>query len=145
MMDKISLDYSKKMAELGINNKILEHSRLVEAADVVAELGYTLYDSVATLIMKADNDFIAVLRRDVTKISFKKIKKLLKINILRIATPEEFKKITGLEIGTARFYIPGIRTYIDQKVFDIKSILGGTGFCKKSFFRNKGDRTIALR
>ena len=133
MMDKISLDYSKKMAELGINNKILEHSRLVEAADVVAELGYTLYDSVATLIMKADNDFIAVLRRDVTKISFKKIKKLLKINILRIATPEEFKKITGLEIGTARFYIPGIRTYIDQKVFDIKSILGGTGSLTTTF------------
>ena len=73
MVDKISLDYSKKMTELGIKNNILEHDSLVEAADVVAQLGYTLNDSVATLIMKADKDFIAILRRDVTKISFKKI------------------------------------------------------------------------
>ena len=61
MIDKISADYSKKMTELGIDNKVLEHSSLVEAADVVAELGYTLDDSVATLIMKADDKFIAIL------------------------------------------------------------------------------------
>lgn len=127
MIDKISLDYSKKMEELGIKNKILEHASLVEAADVVAELGYTLNDSVATLIMKADKKFIAVLRRDVTKISFKKIKKLLGITELQIATPEEFKQVTGLEIGTARFYIEGIKTYIDKKVFEKETILGGTG------------------
>ena len=68
MIDKKVLDYSKKMAELGIKNKILEHPSLREAEQVVRELGYTLNDSVATLIMKADDDFIAALRRDVTKI-----------------------------------------------------------------------------
>ena len=131
MIDKISTDYSKKMVELGIKNKILEHSSLVEAADVVAELGYTLDDSVATLIMKADNDFIAVLRRDVTKISYKKIKKLLGISDLRIATPEEFKQITGLQIGTARFYVENIKTY--KKVFEKETILGGTGSLSTTF------------
>jgi tryptophanyl-tRNA synthetase len=133
MIDKMSLDYSKKMAEMGIKNKILEHASLVEAADVVAELGYTLDDSVATLIMKADKNYIAVLRRDVTKISFKKIKKLLGISELQIATPEEFKQVTGLEIGTARFYVPGIKTYIDKKVFEKKTILGGTGSLTSTF------------
>ncbi|MFA5770981.1 MAG: tryptophan--tRNA ligase [Patescibacteria group bacterium] len=127
MIDKISLDYSKKMTEMGIKNKILEHSSLVAAANVVAQLGYTLNDSVATLIMKADNNFIAVLRRDVTKISFKKIKKILNVTLLRIATAQEFNKVTGLGVGTARFYVPDIKTYIDQKVFDKKTILGGTG------------------
>jgi len=133
MIDKISLDYSKKMIEFGIKNKILEHDSLVEAADVVAQLGYTLNDSVATLIMKADKNYIAVLRRDVTKISFKKIRKLLGVVELRIATPEEFKQVTGLEIGTARFYVPGIKTYIDQKVFEKKTILGGTGSLTSTF------------
>lgn len=133
MVDKISLDYNRKMAEMGIKNKILEHPPLVEAADVVAELGYTLDDSVATLIMKADNNFIAVLRRDITKISFKKIKKLLGITTLRIATPEEFKKITGLEVGTARFYVENVKTYIDKKVFEKKQILGGTGSLSSTF------------
>lgn len=133
MVDQISLEYSKKMEELGIKNKILEHSSLVEAADVVAELGYTLNDSVATLIMKADKDFIAVLRRDVTKISFKKIRKLLGATTLQIATPEEFKKVTGLEIGTARFYVPNVKTYIDEKVFKQKTILGGTGSLTSTF------------
>lgn len=127
MIDQISLDYSKKMTGMEIKNKILEHASLVEAADVVAELGYTLDDSVATLIMKADDKFIAVLRRDVTKISFKKIRKLLNVTTLRIASPEEFKQVTGLEIGTARFYVENIKTYIDKKVFEKKTILGGTG------------------
>ena len=133
MIDQISLGYSKIMTEMGIKNKILEHDSLVEAADVVAQLGYTLNDSVATLIMKADDNFIAVLRRDVTKVSFKKIKKLLGVEMLRIATPEEFNKITELEIGTARFYVPGIKTYIDKKVFGKKTILGGTGSLTSTF------------
>ncbi|MBI5127682.1 tryptophan--tRNA ligase [Candidatus Roizmanbacteria bacterium] len=133
MTDKIVLDYCKKMEELGIKNKVLEHPPLVEAAQVVNHLGYTLDDSVATLIMKADDDFIAVLRRDVTKISFKKIKKLLGIESLRIATPEEFSKVTGLEIGTARFYVPNLKTYIDKEVFGKKYILGGTGSLNYTF------------
>jgi len=133
MIDKKVLDYSKKMAELGIKNKILEHPSLREAEQVVRELGYTLNDSVATLIMKADDDFIAALRRDVTKISFKKIKKLLGITSLRIANPEEFAKITGLEVGTARFYIENIKTYIDEKVFEKETILGGTGSLSYTF------------
>lgn len=133
MVDKISLYYSKKMAEMGIENKILEHASLVEAADVVAQLGYTLNDSVATLIMKADENFVAILRRDVTKISFKKIKKLLGVTTLQIATPEEFRQVTGLEIGTARFYVPGVKTYIDEKVFLKKTILGGTGSLTTTF------------
>jgi len=133
MVDQISLDYSKKMTGLGIKNKILEHASLVEAADVVAQLGYTLSDSVATLIMKADKNFIAILRRDITKLSFKKVKKVLGIETLRIATPEEFRQITGLKIGTARFYVPGIKTYIDQKVFLKKTILGGTGSLTTTF------------
>jgi tryptophanyl-tRNA synthetase len=133
MIDKISSEYSKKMENFGVKNKILEHSPLIEAADVVAELGYTLDDSVATLIMKADDNFIAVLRRDVTKISFKKIKKLLNFTTLRIATPEEFIKVTGLKIGTARFYVENIKTYIDKKVFEKKNILGGTGSLSTTF------------
>lgn len=133
MIDQISLDYSKKMAEMGIKNKVLEHDSLVEAADVVAKLGYTLNDSVATLIMKADKNFVVILRRDVTKLSFKKVKKALGVETLRIATPEEFKQITGLEIGTARFYIPNVKTYIDEKVFKQKTILGGTGSLTSTF------------
>jgi len=65
--------------------------------------------------------------------SFKKIRKLLDVTELRIATPEEFRKVTGLEIGTARFYVPGIKTYIDQKVFEKKTILGGTGSLTTTF------------
>lgn len=49
MIDKISLDYSKKMEEFGIKNKILEHSPLIKVIEVVAQLGYTLDDSVATV------------------------------------------------------------------------------------------------
>ena len=127
MIDKKVLDYSETLKKLGIENKIFEHPHLEKASEVVANLGYTIDDSAATLIMKADDNFVAIIRRDVTKISFKKIKKILNASSLRIANPEEFSKLTGLRVGTARFYVKNVKTLIDKKVFEKEFVLGGTG------------------
>lgn len=127
MIDKKVLEYSRALKKFGIENKVFEHPHLENAGEVVANLGYSLDDSVATLIMKVNNNFVAILRRDVTKISFKKIKKILNSTSLRIASPEEFIKVTGLPVGTARFFVENIKILIDKKVFEKELILGGTG------------------
>ncbi|PIV09845.1 tryptophan--tRNA ligase [Candidatus Roizmanbacteria bacterium CG02_land_8_20_14_3_00_36_15] len=127
MIDKKVLEYSETLKKLGIENKIFEHPHLEKANEVVANLGYTLDDSAATLIMKADDNFVAIIRRDVTRISFKKIRKILNASTLGIATSEEFVKVTGLQVGTARFYVGNVKTLIDKKVFEKEFVLGGTG------------------
>lgn len=127
MKNKV-IEYSESLKKLGIENEILEHPHLVKPIEVVTYLGKTLSDSAATLLMIADGQPVALIRRDDVKISFPKVKKLLGIKDLRIATPEEFTTITSLPIGAARHYLPGVKqTIIDNKVFEKEFVMGGTG------------------
>jgi len=100
---------------------------MVDPNEVQAYLGETIADCVATLVMKADDTFIAILKKGDSHLNFKKIKKLLHVGNLRFASKEEFEQKTGLPFGAARVYLPGIDTYIDQHVFDQQYLNGGTG------------------
>jgi len=127
MIDQSILDYSKTLTAIDIEHKILEHPHLIKSEEVQNYLGENITDCVATLIMEADHKFIVILKKGNDHLNFKKIKKSLKISNLRFATKEEFEETTKLPFGTARIYIPGLETYIDQRVFDKKYLNGGTG------------------
>ncbi len=128
MDDNKIAEYGEKLKQLGIKNEVLKHPHLVKPIEVVTYLGQTLADSAATLLFIADGQPITLIRRDDVKISFSKVKKLLGIKDLRIASQEEFVKITGLPVGAARHYLPGVKqTIIDKKVFEKEYVLGGTG------------------
>lgn len=128
MVDKKVLDYSKELVKIGIENSILEHSSSKSIDEVVHSLGLTRSDSAATLVMKAGNMYISVIRRDDCKLDLKKIKKILSVDNLRIAIDEEFTKITGLIPGAATYYSPNIKiTLIDKKVLEKEYIVGGSG------------------
>ena len=47
--------------------------------------------------------------------------------------PEEFKQVTGLEIGTARFYVLVSKPILIKSLRKEKSILGGTGSLTSTF------------
>ena len=55
------------------------------------------------------------------------MKKAFHVKDLRMATSEEFTKLTGLSVGTARVYIPGVQTVLDTKVFEKEYATGGSG------------------
>jgi prolyl-tRNA editing enzyme YbaK/EbsC (Cys-tRNA(Pro) deacylase) len=127
MIEQIALDYSDALKALDIEHKILEHPYLVNPDEVQGFLGETVADCVASLVMKADDKFVVILKKGNDHLNFKKIKKILKVGNLRFATKEEFVEITKLHFGAARIYIPGLETYIDQRVFDKEYLNGGTG------------------
>lgn len=127
MIEKTVLEYSQELKKIGIEHEILEHPELKTPPEVVGHLGLTLADSLPTLIMKADNEFIAVVRRGSTQLDFKLLKKVLKINNLRLATLEEFVTLTTLSVGAARVYNPGLKTFIDKNVFEVEYLVGGSG------------------
>jgi len=125
--DQKILNYSQGLKKLGIDHKIVEHPVLKTAVDVQGYLGLTLADGLATLIMKAGDKYIAIIRRDDCQLDFEKIKKILGVRQIRMATPEEFKKQTRLPVGAARVYNPGLKTFLDKKLFEKEFLTGGTG------------------
>ncbi len=131
MEDKIQQsvkEYGDQLKKLGIENKILEHPASKSIDDVVRSLGLTRSDSAATLVMKAGNEFVAIIRRDDGRLDTKKVKNLLGVDNLRIATDEEFIKVTGLTPGAATYYNKNIsKTLIDEKILEKEFIVGGSG------------------
>lgn len=127
MIDQKVKDYSEQLKKLGIRHKIVEHPELKTAEDVQGYLGFTLTDGFSTLLMKADDGFVAIIRRDDCKLDFDKIKKILKIQNLRIANKDEFVKQTGLTVGAARAVLSGVKTLLDKKLFEKDYLTGGSG------------------
>jgi tryptophanyl-tRNA synthetase len=127
MIDKKVSIYSDQLKQLGITHSILEHPELKEVEDVQKHLGFSLTDAGAMIIMKAGDAFVAVMRRGDCKLDFKKIKKILKVSNLRVATNEEFIEITQVPPGAAHVLYPNLRTLIDKKIFETEYINAGSG------------------
>lgn len=142
MNDQNVLNYCKELTILGIENEIVEHPELKAIKDVLDFLRLTFSDCLPTLLMKADDDYLAVVFRGDCRVDFKKIKQLFNIKDLRMATPEEFTQLTGLPIGAARVYIPNVnKTIIDSKVFEKEYLYGGSGIFSCSIKYKTSDLT----
>jgi prolyl-tRNA editing enzyme YbaK/EbsC (Cys-tRNA(Pro) deacylase) len=100
---------------------------LTTAASGVAAYNITLFEAAPTLIVKANRDMIAAIIRGDTKISFKKLKNLLKVKNIRLAKPEEVYNLTGTKIGDVSLINYGIKTLIDNKILANQHVYGGCG------------------
>jgi len=118
--------YSKTLTEMGIDNLIVEHPNLKTPPEVQGYLGLTLADGLATMLMKAGNKFVVVIRRCDCRLDSKKLKVLVGSK-LRIASHEEFSELTSLPLGTARVLNPGLETYLDEKLFEKEYLTSGSG------------------
>lgn len=121
--------YCALLRKLNISHEVVEHPPVQQHYSEALEwLNITLADCLPTLIMKADDRLIALVSRGDCRVDFKKIKKLRRLKNLRLATPEEFAQVTGVPIGTARPYEPGVaETLLEQKIFEKGFLMGGSG------------------
>ena len=128
MIDKKVFQYIEELKKLGIDYKITEHPYLKKVEDVLKYCNLTFADGASTLVYKVDDGYIAIIRRDDCKIDFKKLRKIIGTKTLEMATDDEFTKLTGLEPGAARIYIPQVKkTYIDGKIFEKEYVQAGSG------------------
>jgi prolyl-tRNA editing enzyme YbaK/EbsC (Cys-tRNA(Pro) deacylase) len=141
MIDQTVIQYTAELKALGIDYKIAEHPEYKAIKDVLDYLHLTFADCLPTLVMKADDTFIAVVFRGDCRVDFKKIKKTFNVKDLRMATSDEFTQLTGLSIGAARVYMPSMtKMYIDTKVLEKEYLYGGSG----SFSCSIGYKTADL-
>lgn len=127
MIDIKTQNYSNNLKKLGIRHEVIEHPKFNNPTQAREYTKTVLGEGIPTLIMKADQKFIVVLKRDDCKLDLEKIKQTLEVKNIRMATKEEFTEITNLPIGAARVYNPALQTLIDKKVFEKTYLMGGSG------------------
>ncbi|PIX74034.1 hypothetical protein COZ39_01225, partial [Candidatus Roizmanbacteria bacterium CG_4_10_14_3_um_filter_33_21] len=139
MRDQKVTEYCNRLIKLGIAHEVLGHPELVSVDDVQKYLGFGLDEALVTLIMKTEKGFVAVIRRGDCSLDSKKVKKILKVESLRMATDEEFTKLAGVVPGAAHILNPVMITLIDNKVFENEKLNGGSGSLLYTFRYNTQD------
>lgn len=128
MENKIVSDYLKQLKDLEIVHYTVEHPLLKTVEDVLAFCKLVYSDGASTLVFKADDDFVEIVRRDDCKVDMNKLRELTGAKNIRMASPEEFTQITELEPGTARVYLPQIKkVFIDKLILEKEYIQTGSG------------------
>lgn len=126
MTQSIVEKYNQELTKLGIEFTNLEHPPIKEVFDCMRFLGLPLSEGFSTLVMKADDRYVAIIRRDDCQLDLNRACKAIGCTKLTLASPDEFEKLTHLPSGAAHI-LTGLPTYLDQKLFDKEYLIGGSG------------------
>ena len=85
----ISPKITKKLAESKVPHEIVPHKKVFTAYDAAATLKVKLEQVIKPLLIKAEKDYHLVLLPAHKNLDFKKLAKLLKVNISKIQLPKE--------------------------------------------------------
>lgn len=112
----------------GVHYVIHAHSLAIQSAQDGVEQGFgRLANMAPTLILRSENNYLAAIVRGDTRVSYKKIKRYLKLKNLSLASPEQVQQVTGSEIGYVSLINSGVATIIDSRVAEMDTIYGGCG------------------
>lgn len=118
LLEKNNIEYDK-----------YEHKPVFNSETAAKAIGAELAEGAKALILLGDDKPLMVVVSGVDRVDFKKVKNLAKIRNLEMATPEEVKKITGVEVGAVPplgnlFNIP---LYVDDNIEKEKEIVFSAG------------------
>jgi len=121
-----------------ISHKIFSHKPARTSKEASCERKTPIEEGAKALIMIADNKPVMFVLPAHLKADTKIIKKSVKIKNLRMATPEEVKKVTGVEIGAVPPFgsLFNIETFVDDKMENDGKI---------SFSAGRHDRSIEIK
>ena len=127
MINQDIQNFSDQLKKLEIGHEVIEHEEFSDYRVFLSDIFATLADCCPIVIMVADGNNVALIKRGDCKLDFPKIKNLLKVKDLRLATKQELTELTHLPVGAARILIPGVRFLLDQKLFEKEYLYGGAG------------------
>ena len=110
------------------NYTLLVHDLTVRSAQEGAERGFgELANMAPTFILRSGTDYLAAIIRGDTRLSYKKIRRELKLKDICLATPEQVRQVTGSEVGYVSLLNVGMATIIDSRLTELDTIYGGCG------------------
>jgi prolyl-tRNA editing enzyme YbaK/EbsC (Cys-tRNA(Pro) deacylase) len=114
--------------------KIYEHRPVKTSRAAAAVRGTKLEQGAKALVMLADKTPVLVVLSAADKLDSKKFKRVFGVKDLRMATPEEVKKLTGVVIGAVPPFgnLMGLKTYVDKGLGKNKEIVFNAGSRAKS-------------
>ncbi len=128
----------------GVPYRILSHNEVVSSARDGATHGFgTLEQMAPTLILRSEQGYFAAVISGATRISYKKIKKHLRLRNVSLASPSEVLEVTGAEVGAVPMINPGLRTLIDSQLSAPDEIFGGCGIPHYSLVIRANDLAAA--
>lgn len=120
----------KKICE-NADYEIFQDEILMKNATIGAEhYKIDIAHCTPTFILKVDQAFLVVIIQGSRKIDFKKLKKYLETNKVRMASPEEIMEITGASVGSVSMINSDLRTLIDNGISNLDYCYGGCGIDK---------------
>src|SRR3989338_9207803 len=115
-----------------IPHQIVDLGGEVFTVDQVKKTGVKEDEIVKTLVIKTNNNFIALVVRGCDRVDFKKVRRLfgpstaLRVNC-ELARPREVEKVCGGPIGAVCPILVGVPLYFDRKVMDLLHVNMGFG------------------
>jgi prolyl-tRNA editing enzyme YbaK/EbsC (Cys-tRNA(Pro) deacylase) len=112
----------------GIDHEIFQDDILMANARIGAQhYGISLKECTPTFILKADDDFVAMIIQGSRRIDFKKVRQFLGAKNIRMASPEEILDLTESPVGSVSMINPHLQTLIDTGITELESCYGGCG------------------
>lgn len=123
------LDQLKETLESAkVSYAILAQDLTVRSAQEGVRQGLgELANMAPTLILRSEIGYLAAIIQGNRRLSYKKIKRELKLKNLCLASPEQVQQVTGSEVGYVSLFNAGITTIIDSCLTEVDTILGGCG------------------
>jgi prolyl-tRNA editing enzyme YbaK/EbsC (Cys-tRNA(Pro) deacylase) len=118
---------------------LIDELNLSQASTGAVQYGIPLSQAAPTLILKLSDQYIAVIIRGDTRISFKKLKQVLQIKEASMADPQIVEQVTGSKIGQVSLINPGLTTIIDTHVLENTYCYGGCGVANATLKINTHD------
>ena len=132
------------LSTANVSYTILAQALIIRSAQEGVEQGLgELANMAPTFILRSEAGYLAAVIRGDSRLSYKKIKRELKLKNLRLASPEQVQQVTGAEVGYVSLLNVGLATIIDSRLIDVDTIFGGCGVPRHTLKINPRD-LIAL-
>lgn len=118
-----------------------EHEPVFTSEQAAKVRGTKIEQGAKALVMMADGKPVMLVISAARKINTAKFKKDFKVKDLRMATPEEVKQLTGIEIGAVPPFgnLMGLEVFVDKSLRENKEITFNAGLHTRSLKINYAD------
>ncbi|MFA5827925.1 MAG: YbaK/EbsC family protein [Candidatus Shapirobacteria bacterium] len=129
------------LKEKSVNFREISHRETKTSVESAAARGTKLKQGAKALLMFADNNPVLIVLSAAKKLDNAAFKKQFEVKDLRMATPEEVKQVSQVDIGAVPPFgnLFGVPVYVDEGFLLIEEIAFNAGSLSRSVIMKSAD------